>query len=92
MIAGMGLGTGSGGGGRVARAAREASTAASTDGRVADPVIRDQVVQHMMDTRCFVTTLRRSSDEAKAGQGPGPASSMFKLYGTELNKRSSSCS
>jgi alkylation response protein AidB-like acyl-CoA dehydrogenase len=40
-----------------------------------------------MDQRCFLTTLRRSAEEAKAGQGPGAASSMFKLYGTELNKR-----
>jgi alkylation response protein AidB-like acyl-CoA dehydrogenase len=40
-----------------------------------------------MDQRCFMTTVRRSAEEAKAGQGPGPASSMFKLYGTEMNKR-----
>jgi alkylation response protein AidB-like acyl-CoA dehydrogenase len=31
--------------------------------------------------------LRRSGEEAKAKQGPGAASSIFKLYGTELNKR-----
>ena len=40
-----------------------------------------------MDERCFSATLRRSAEEAKAGMPPGPASSMFKLYGTELNKR-----
>src|SRR5262249_25562437 len=32
-------------------------------------------------------TLRRSADAVKAGRGPGPETSMFKLYGTELNKR-----
>ena len=58
-----------------------------TDGRVADPVTRDQLAQIRMDERCFGATLRRSAEEAKAGMPPGPASSMFKLYGTELNKR-----
>jgi alkylation response protein AidB-like acyl-CoA dehydrogenase len=56
-------------------------------GRIADPGIRSEVVQHLMDQRCFATTVRRSVEEAKAGQGPGAASSMFKLYGTEMNKR-----
>jgi alkylation response protein AidB-like acyl-CoA dehydrogenase len=31
-------------------------------------------------------TVERVVDEAKAGQGTGAASSMLKLYGTELNK------
>jgi alkylation response protein AidB-like acyl-CoA dehydrogenase len=86
MIGGMGFGMGgSGGGGALEQLAKE--YCGTEDGRVADPVIRDQVAQHAMDQRCFLTTLRRSAEEAKAGQGPGAASSMFKLYGTELNKR-----
>ncbi len=40
-----------------------------------------------MDNHCFSATVRRSVDAAKAGKGPGPESSMFKYYGTELNKR-----
>ena len=32
-------------------------------------------------------TLARSRDRTKAGQPPGPESSIFKLYGTELNQR-----
>ena len=40
-----------------------------------------------MDARCYGATTRRSAEEAKAGMPPGPASSMFKLYGTEMNKR-----
>ena len=31
--------------------------------------------------------MARVGDEAKAGQGLGAASSIFKYYGTELNKR-----
>ena len=86
MIGGMGLGmAGSGGGGSLDQLAKEYC---GTDaGRIADPLIRDQVAQHMMDSRCFTTTLRRSAEEAKAGGGPGAASSIFKLYGTEMNKR-----
>ena len=38
---------------------------------------------------CFGLTLKRSGEQAKAGQGPGAATSMFKLYASELNKRRS---
>ena len=34
----------------------------------------------------FALTIERVVDEAKAGQGTGAASSLLKLYGTELNK------
>ena len=34
----------------------------------------------------FALTVERVVDEAKAGQGTGAASSLLKLYGTELNK------
>ncbi|MFP6621924.1 MAG: acyl-CoA dehydrogenase family protein, partial [Myxococcota bacterium] len=32
-------------------------------------------------------SLKRSGEQARAGQGPGPATSMFKLYASEMNKR-----
>ena len=38
-----------------------------------------------MEEECFRLTLKRSAEETKAGQGPGPEASMFKYYGTELN-------
>jgi alkylation response protein AidB-like acyl-CoA dehydrogenase len=57
------------------------------EGHLADPILRDRIAQHMMDEECYRLTLRRTSEEAKAKQGPGSASSMFKYYGTELNKR-----
>jgi alkylation response protein AidB-like acyl-CoA dehydrogenase len=58
-----------------------------TDGRVAHPVLRDEVAQSEMDTRAFGLTVQRSRDAAKAGHQPGPESSMFKIYGTEINMR-----
>jgi acyl-CoA dehydrogenase len=58
-------------------------------GRIADPVLRDRVAQQDLDALCFSLTGKRSQDQMKKGQGPGFAASMFKLYGTELNKRRS---
>jgi alkylation response protein AidB-like acyl-CoA dehydrogenase len=57
------------------------------DGRLADPVLRDRVAQINMDERCFALTTQRSADGLKAGHKPGPESSIFKIYGTELNQR-----
>jgi alkylation response protein AidB-like acyl-CoA dehydrogenase len=57
------------------------------DGRVADPLVRDQIAQVEMDQQCLDLTLARTRDNAKAGHKPGPESSIFKLYGTELNQR-----
>jgi len=57
------------------------------DGRVADAVVRDRLAQIEMDQRSLDWTLARSRDEAKAGHAPGPETSIFKYYGTELNKR-----
>ena len=57
------------------------------DGRIADPVLRDRVAQISMDERCFALTMQRSVDSLKAGHKPGPESSIFKIYGTELNQR-----
>jgi alkylation response protein AidB-like acyl-CoA dehydrogenase len=56
-------------------------------GRIADPVIRDRMAQLQMDETCFELTVQRNSDNMKAGHNPGPESSMFKIYGTELNQR-----
>jgi len=56
-------------------------------GRVADPLLRDRVTQLTMDTTCFTLTVNRNSDSMKAGHKPGPETSLFKVYGTELNQR-----
>ena len=57
------------------------------DGRIADPSIRDRMAQVQMDEVCFNLTVQRNADNMKAGHNPGPESSMFKVYGTELNQR-----
>ncbi len=57
------------------------------NGTLADPVLRDEVARCDMDTRAFELTVQRARDAAKAGHAPGPESSMFKVYATELNKR-----
>jgi len=57
------------------------------DGRLDDPVLRDRITQVEVDRRCFELTLARARDGAKAGHKPGPETSIFKLYGTELNQR-----
>lgn len=56
-------------------------------GRLDDTVLRQKLAQLDLDTLAFGATMERVGDEAKAGQGLGAASSIFKYYGTELNKR-----
>jgi alkylation response protein AidB-like acyl-CoA dehydrogenase len=57
------------------------------EGRAADPILRDRIAQLAMDELAFRTTVQRSQDSAKAGHRPGPETSLFKVYGTELNQR-----
>jgi len=59
------------------------------DGALADPVLRDEIARLEMDTRAFLLTVQRSRDAARAGQQPGPETSLFKVHGTELNQRRS---
>jgi alkylation response protein AidB-like acyl-CoA dehydrogenase len=52
-----------------------------------DAELRTSIAQCEMDERAFHLTVQRSRDAARAGQQPGPESSLFKVYATELNKR-----
>jgi len=56
-------------------------------GRLANSSLRQEIAQYQLDAFAFGQTMARVRDEAKAGQGLGAASSIFKYYGTELNKR-----
>jgi len=56
-------------------------------GRIADPLLRHEAVQNEMDAKAFGLTLQRTRDAARAGHQPGPETSMFKIYGTEINMR-----
>jgi alkylation response protein AidB-like acyl-CoA dehydrogenase len=55
-------------------------------GALHDGLLRDEIAQLEMDERAFHLTVQRSRDAAKAGHRPGPESSLFKVYATELNK------
>ncbi len=55
--------------------------------RLADASLRNRMAQYEMDTLAFKLTADRAQDAAKAGLPPGPESSLFKIYGTELNQR-----
>jgi acyl-CoA dehydrogenase len=56
-------------------------------GALEDPILRDRVTQANLDFLCNKLTLMRSAEAVRVGRPPGPETSMFKLYGTELNKR-----
>lgn len=90
MVAGFGLANGGSGGATqftVASIAKE--YVGEQDGKIADPVVRNNVAAMEIKGEAFTLTLKRSTAEVKAGGNPGAATSMFKLYGTEHNKRRS---
>ena len=58
-----------------------------TNDGLADPVLRDSISRHKMDDHAFALTQERAAQGSEAGMAGGAASSMFKYYGTELNKR-----
>ena len=60
------------------------------DGRIANPALRSQVVVHNMNDHAFRLTQRRAVEEARGGGTPGPITSIFKAYGTELRQEKSS--
>tara|TARA_B100001146_G_C16167867_1_gene428685 strand:- start:174 stop:1358 length:1185 start_codon:yes stop_codon:yes gene_type:complete len=60
------------------------------NGRIADAVIRDRILSHNMNSHVFHLTQRRTVEEASDGSTPGPATSIFKMYGTELQQERSS--
>jgi len=55
-------------------------------GRIADPLLRDRIAWIEMQEQLLGATIRRSGDEARAGQDVGASSSIFKLAGSELNQ------
>ncbi len=59
------------------------------NGKIRDEVVRNRVAGIEMDAQAFSLTIRRTRDAAEAGQPPGPETSIFKVYGTELSQRRS---
>jgi acyl-CoA dehydrogenase len=65
----------------------KAALGTNEDGTLADPILRDRLTQANLDFLCNKLTLRRAQETVAAGRPAGPEMAMFKLYGTELNKR-----
>ena len=61
-------------------------TLGNVDGKLADPVLRQKLARFQIREQAFTLTLQRVGDEMKAGADPGPASSLLKYYGSEINK------
>jgi acyl-CoA dehydrogenase len=57
------------------------------NGVLHNTMLRTDIARLEMDAHCLELTIERARDEVKAGVSLGAASSMFKYYGTELNKR-----
>ncbi len=65
-----------------------ATNAMGTDnGILRNSFIRADIARFEIDERCLELTIERARDEVKAGVSLGAVASMFKYYGTELNKR-----
>ncbi|MYK46016.1 MAG: acyl-CoA dehydrogenase [Gammaproteobacteria bacterium] len=60
------------------------------DGRIADDALRARIIEHNINNQAYRLTQRRTVEEAKDGRTPGPATSIFKMYGTELQQDKSS--
>ena len=59
-------------------------------GRIADDCLRGRIIEHNINNQAYRLTQRRTVEEAKDGRTPGPATSIFKMYGTELQQDKSS--
>jgi len=57
------------------------------DGKLADNAVRNDILAHRMNDAAYALTMRRNTEQMKAGIAPGAISSMFKYYGTEQNKK-----
>ena len=57
------------------------------DGKLADTSVRNDILAHRMNDAAYALTMRRNTEQMKAGIAPGAISSMFKYYGTEQNKK-----
>ncbi|MGA9575822.1 MAG: acyl-CoA dehydrogenase family protein [Lysobacterales bacterium] len=57
------------------------------NGMLSDSMLRAEIARYEMDERGLALCIERARDEVKAGVSLGAAASMFKYYGTELNKR-----
>ena len=83
MIAGSGLSKA--GGTPISKIAVQAF--GKENGMLQNTMLRSDIARFEMDGRGLALTIERARDEVKAGVSLGAVSSLFKYYGTELNKR-----
>ena len=55
--------------------------------RIIDPSLRTEVTRHEMDARAFALTQKRAREENRDGSTQTFATSIFKLYRSELTRR-----
>ena len=60
--------------------------AGDNNGRIPDSTLRERIIEHNINARSYQLTQRRTVEEVSDGSTPGPATSIFKMYGTELQK------
>ena len=58
-------------------------------GHIAEPALRDRVMTLNMNSHAYRLTQQRTVQESQDGSTPGPATSIFKMYGTELQQEKS---
>lgn len=83
MIASTGLSSA----GTVSVGKTAAHVLGTENGVLHNAMLRTEIAKFEMDERCLELSIERARDEVKAGVSLGAAASMFKYYGTELNKR-----
>lgn len=59
----------------------------TTGGKLNDPVTRDEITSYQMNSAALHLTQRRVVEESQDGATPGPATSIFKVVGTELQQK-----
>lgn len=82
-------GLGAGGGGRRGRRGSGMADVAKEylgeeDGRIADADVRAKIIRYDIDSAAFALTQRRVGEENRSGKTLGEATSIFKLYGSNL--------
>lgn len=58
-------------------------------GKLDDGAVRHDLIRHNVNAAAFRLTQRRTVQESQDGNTPGPATSIFKMYGTELEQEKS---
>jgi alkylation response protein AidB-like acyl-CoA dehydrogenase len=61
--------------------------AARTQGRAADPLVRQKVAQSILDVEVYRWTAQRALSKVGKGEMPGPEGSILKLFWSEANQR-----